>query len=425
MEKDVLLFALVIVTLASAQNECSNTVYKELGKLAKRSPTYFQDAVPLCDRYLLKSWYFTFYNEMPTTAPGLGYCGTTYPYWLDDTLPNTQGSSKAVKVCEVGFMSECSRSHFIQVTNCGSFFVYELTPLDICSSAYCFKPNKACVADVPSNIFVAYHGVTWTTSNHTANTNHDPDVNLVCQFDRLPDQSLFYDVTWYVDDIEVLTNQTVSSDSSDLALLTGSQILAKGKKANSMIHCIVGAKIRATDIPCKTNASSLFFAGIKVLNTILKIPRGGHKDVELQFTIPFVSAHLIIGTGKGIEMQSSLLISLGVHNESGNCNDPNRKNCDIKVSAFKKQEANKYATDEWKTVHSFTFYNKDDGDFTPIDKHITLRLETGGTTGTGSKLFENLILPDIQVYIEDTNSAWKGAYCESHTDPHMKTFDQK
>lgn len=212
--------------------------------------------------------------------------------------------------------------------------------------------------------------------------------------------------------------------------------------------------------------SILIFLPTKVLNTILKIPRGGHKDVELQFTIPFVSAHLIIGTGKGIEMQSSLLISLGVHNESGNCNDPNRKNCDIKVSAFKKQEANKYATDEWKTVHSFTFYNKDDGDFTPIDKHITLRLETGGTTGTGSKLFENLILPDIQVfhisltvllmlffflilknsvliayrinvfelasilsdlkvYIEDTNSAWKGAYCESHTDPHMKTFDQK
>lgn len=31
----------------------------------------------------------------------------------------------------------------------------------------------------------------------------------------------------------------------------------------------------------------------------------------------------------------------------------------------------------------------------------------------------------IKVYIEDTDSKWKGAYCESHTDPHMKTFDQK
>lgn len=92
------------------------------------------------------------------------------------------------------------------------------------------------VTDVPSNIVVGYHGVTWTSSKKTANIVYDPDVNLVCQFDRLPDQSLYYDVTWYVDDTEVLTNQTVSSNSSDLALLTGSQMLAKGKKANSMVR---------------------------------------------------------------------------------------------------------------------------------------------------------------------------------------------
>lgn len=73
---------------ASAQNECFNTVYKELGNLAKRNPTYFQDAVPLCDRYLLKGWYVALHNEMPTSAPDLGYCGTTYPYWLDGILFN-------------------------------------------------------------------------------------------------------------------------------------------------------------------------------------------------------------------------------------------------------------------------------------------------------------------------------------------------
>lgn len=92
------------------------------------------------------------------------------------------------------------------------------------------------VTSVPSNVMVAYHGVTWQTIIKGVITIHDPDVNLVCQFDRLSDQSLFYDVTWYVEDTEVLTNQTVSSNSSDLALLTGSQMLAKGKKANSMVR---------------------------------------------------------------------------------------------------------------------------------------------------------------------------------------------
>lgn len=67
----------------SAQNECSDTVYKELGNIAKRSPTYYQDSVPLCDRYLVKDWYIVLHHEMPTTAPNLGACGTTFPQWLN------------------------------------------------------------------------------------------------------------------------------------------------------------------------------------------------------------------------------------------------------------------------------------------------------------------------------------------------------
>lgn len=100
------------------------------------------------------------------------------------------------------------------------------------------------VTDVPSNVLVAYHGVTWETSVVGVTTIHEPDVNLVCQFDRLSDQSFYYDVTWYVDDTEVLTNQTVSSKSSDLALLTGSQMLAKGKKANSMVRITLETKCK-------------------------------------------------------------------------------------------------------------------------------------------------------------------------------------
>lgn len=92
------------------------------------------------------------------------------------------------------------------------------------------------MTEVPSNVMVNYHGVTWNTKINGVATIHDPDVSLVCQFDRLPDQSLYYDITWYVDDTEVLTNQTVSSNTSDLALLTGSQMLEKGKKANSMVR---------------------------------------------------------------------------------------------------------------------------------------------------------------------------------------------
>lgn len=91
------------------------------------------------------------------------------------------------------------------------------------------------VSEVPRNIEVKYHGVSWTSSEPKAVTLHDPDVNFACHFDRLSDLSLYYDVTWYVDDTEIIAGQTVSSNSSDIPLLFGTQMLAKGKKANSMV----------------------------------------------------------------------------------------------------------------------------------------------------------------------------------------------
>lgn len=91
------------------------------------------------------------------------------------------------------------------------------------------------MTDVPLNLAVGYHGVTWETTGYGVYTVHQPDVNLVCLFDRIVNTTWFYDVTWYVDDTEVLTHQTVSTNSSDLALLKGTQMDAKKKKANSMV----------------------------------------------------------------------------------------------------------------------------------------------------------------------------------------------
>lgn len=139
------------------------------------------------------------------------------------------------------------------------------------------------------------------------------------------------------------------------------------------------------------------------MDTTLRISRGGHQDVKLQFTIPFVNEHAVtkLPTDKLFEDQPPLYINLGVHDGSVECNDLGRKMCDYKVLAYTRQESDMYNTDDWKVIHNIRVYNKDDGDLAPIDKHITLRFETGatgGTSGVGSKIFENLILPDIQVF---------------------------
>ncbi|XP_062614467.1 uncharacterized protein LOC134276206 [Saccostrea cucullata] len=259
------------------------------------------------------------------------------------------------------------------------------------------------VSEVPSSITVAYHSVSWTSKTLTLNailrTIHEPDVNLVCQFQRLANQDLYYDITWYADDTEVLRNQTISSNISEVALLSGTQMLAKSKKANSMIHCVVGAKLSEGDSPCETGTSSLFYAGIKVLTPILRINRGQSAEVELQFTIPFINENGIAYFPFGTEnAQSDLNIQMGVHNSSSlSCDDKNRRACDTKINAFKYNDRDKYNTNDWKVVHKIKVQNQDDGNFKLIDKHITLRFETGSTNGEGSKIWEYITLPDIQV----------------------------
>lgn len=74
----------VLSIAVSANHECLSPTI--LGDLAKRSPNYIQDAVPLCDRYLVEEWYVAVQHKMPTIAPDLGSCGTTYPVWLNGNV---------------------------------------------------------------------------------------------------------------------------------------------------------------------------------------------------------------------------------------------------------------------------------------------------------------------------------------------------
>lgn len=143
----------------------------------------------------------------------------------------------------------------------------------------------------------------------------------------------------------------------------------------------------------------------KVLTPTLRMVRGRSADVNIQFTIPFINQHGILRLPSGavlVDAQPPLLINMAVHGDSVDCNDPNKNLCEKKVYAYKREDSDKYNTDDWKGVHSIKVYNKDDGDYT-IDKHITLRLETGGTSGTGSKIFDSIILPDIQVTFVNSN----------------------
>jgi hypothetical protein len=137
----------------------------------------------------------------------------------------------------------------------------------------------------------------------------------------------------------------------------------------------------------------------QVLTPELFIKRGGTAEVQLQFTIPFIVQNLVIG--QDYDEVSDLHVNLAVLNESSiSCNDKKRKFCGISVKGYRFKDRGNYSTDIWKQNHTITVYNRDNGDYTDFDRHITLRLETSEIGdriyGNGSKIFSNIALPDIQ-----------------------------
>ena len=76
---------------------------------------------------------------------------------------------------------------------------------------------------------------------------------------------------------------------------------------------------------------------------------------------------------------------------------PENNPCGITVRPYMIQDTEKYGTDDWKVIHNVTIYNKQDGDFALIDKHVTLRFKTTSKPSKGSEIFTNITLADIQV----------------------------
>ena len=65
-----------------------------------------------------------------------GTCGTHMGSHVTGTHPSTLGQTGTMKIC---FTLNCSgnQEHNTDVTNCGSFYVYNLTGMSGCSWRYC------------------------------------------------------------------------------------------------------------------------------------------------------------------------------------------------------------------------------------------------------------------------------------------------
>ena len=122
-------------------NDCCNS-YQEINEPRRSTKSVWQPGqTPLCDRLIRSGWYrFTSFGgtKMPElVAPAEFHCGTHDPIWLKDSHPTQAEGNVVREACINSFGVACSDSLYINITNCGLYFVYYLRPPSYCAIAYC------------------------------------------------------------------------------------------------------------------------------------------------------------------------------------------------------------------------------------------------------------------------------------------------
>lgn len=100
-----------------------------------------------CDDKLPLGWYRfagPAGNMMPTTCVPKRHCGTHAPGWFNGAHPAVHEGAVKRDVC-FRWKSCCSFKNSILVRNCGSFYVYYLSPPMTCNLGYCGNGRQGAV----------------------------------------------------------------------------------------------------------------------------------------------------------------------------------------------------------------------------------------------------------------------------------------
>ena len=87
-------------------------------------------------------------TQIPTTSPPVSRCGTDAPGWYSGSMPTDTYSTTNGVVCFSWGGKPCNWQNNIQVTNCGSYYVYQLSRPSGCSLRYCtVDPSSTKILD--------------------------------------------------------------------------------------------------------------------------------------------------------------------------------------------------------------------------------------------------------------------------------------
>ncbi|KAL3846768.1 hypothetical protein ACJMK2_017727 [Sinanodonta woodiana] len=237
-----------------------------------------------------------------------------------------------------------------------------------------------------------------------------PRLLFRCQIIGNMTDDLYYSVSWYVDDLHVLSRGPVLVSDIDDTNLNENELIEKGLKLDINIKCIVNTSNSTEDSMENITSESLpFWLGIRVLNPTVQIVQGKTATIKLQPTFP-------IGcSSKATEQNPLAQCLLSVHmfdpDDSNNCDGSSisvqeSQRCGVQIPGFYHHQWTEGA--RYDNVTEIIITTKDRTDYKPGRGRFILKLRIGGT-GLND-IIQGYSLDDVTT-------------CYSYVDPHMKSFD--
>ncbi|KAL3846774.1 hypothetical protein ACJMK2_017733 [Sinanodonta woodiana] len=342
----------------------------------------------LHDRNLASGWYNVGSRNMPTDPNKLNVthsCGTTFPIWMNGTIPQTSEGKVTRTACVLTYWSECHLMIEIEVINCGTHMIYNLWALNAYNYVYLYMYTAAYCFD---------------------------------QFDFLPVSLKVQPLLIFADE-----NAIDGEIFKKPRLVFRCQII--GNVTDDLyysIKCIVNTS-NSTEgsMEVKASRSLPFWLGIRVLNPTVQIVQGKTAAIKLQPTFP-------IGcSSKATERNPLAQCLLSVHmfdpNQYNSCDGSSisvqeSQRCGVQIPGFYHHQWTEGA--RYDNVTEMKITTKDRTDYKAGRNRFLLKLQTGGT-GLND-IIQGYNLHDVTV-TSTYETAWQAKECYSYVDPHMKSFD--
>ncbi|XP_076084789.1 von Willebrand factor D and EGF domain-containing protein-like isoform X2 [Mytilus galloprovincialis] len=378
----------------------------------------------LCDTWVAEGWYRFQPNgtdvTMPMSCVEPNHCGTVIPIWFQGVLPKVQDGATLGKGCLnhgkgavlqviYGGTQCCHEPKDICIQNCGGYYVYRLTRVSGCSTAYCAGNQHVCP-------YGQYGNGTQCTKDMYPIMNSQPvlenpkcengDLKFSCKIPYDPtDLQAKLQVVWLVDGKPLSkfgTSQPIIQTLSNGDRITKLDGLNLYGNMGKRLQCRVVSFYSHVGILSGALTSNGIFCGISVTPSDITIPEnGGPQTISLTTSIPHCG---ILGNTYSCEFAVELKAKDNFQY------DQSTNGCRY---TFKYNNATKLCEAKIKVLATRDFVK--DGDKTHI---LDFRpIETSSTQNAILPWVKHQLSP-IQVHTKDK----KKGVCTPVTDPHIKSI---